>query len=190
MDAKEFGGLPDRHVLLRSLALLCALCAVFSHGRMLQTMRATIEWSYTLLSEHEQALFNRLSVFVGGWTLEAAETVGAGDGIERGVPVSPSWCSPRVASSTPRSRSTPGPNGSTRRVRLLSLAVETGVLFSIDSDAHAPGQLSWQPYGCERAVACEVPEERVVNTWDADRPPRLDRVPLLTPAPETRRARR
>ncbi len=52
--------------------------------------------------------------------------------------------------------------------RLLSLAVETGVLFSIDSDAHAPGQLSWQPYGCERAVACEVPEERIVNTWDAD----------------------
>jgi putative hydrolase len=52
--------------------------------------------------------------------------------------------------------------------RLLSLAVETGVWFSIDSDAHAPGQLSWQPYGCERAVACEVPEERIVNTWDAD----------------------
>ncbi len=49
-----------------------------------QTMRATIEWSYALLSEHEQALFNRLSVFVGGWTLEAAETVGAGDSIERG----------------------------------------------------------------------------------------------------------
>jgi putative hydrolase len=52
--------------------------------------------------------------------------------------------------------------------RLLSLAVDTGVLFSIDSDDHAPGQLSWQPYGCERAVACEVPEERIVNTWDAD----------------------
>ena len=52
--------------------------------------------------------------------------------------------------------------------RLLSLAVETGVLFSIDSDAHAPGQLSWQPYGCERAAACDVPEERIVNTWDAD----------------------
>jgi predicted ATPase len=49
-----------------------------------QTMRATIEWSYALLSEPEQALFNRFSLFAGGWTLEAAETVGAGDGIERG----------------------------------------------------------------------------------------------------------
>jgi predicted ATPase len=48
-----------------------------------QTMRATIEWSFALLSEPEQALFNRLSVFVGGCTLEAAETVGAGDGIEK-----------------------------------------------------------------------------------------------------------
>ena len=47
-------------------------------------MRATIEWSYDLLSEPEQALFNRFSVFAGGWTLEAVETVGAGDGIEKG----------------------------------------------------------------------------------------------------------
>jgi putative hydrolase len=53
--------------------------------------------------------------------------------------------------------------------RLLELARDTGVLFSIDSDAHAPGQLSWQPYGCERAVECGIPPERVVNTWDADR---------------------
>jgi predicted ATPase/DNA-binding SARP family transcriptional activator/DNA-binding CsgD family transcriptional regulator len=49
-----------------------------------QTMRATIEWSFALLSEPEQALFNRLSVFVGGCTLEAAETVGAGDGLQKG----------------------------------------------------------------------------------------------------------
>jgi DNA-binding CsgD family transcriptional regulator/tetratricopeptide (TPR) repeat protein len=48
-----------------------------------QTMRATIEWSYALLSEPEQALFRRLSVFAGGWALEAAEAVGSGDGIER-----------------------------------------------------------------------------------------------------------
>jgi non-specific serine/threonine protein kinase len=48
-----------------------------------QTMRATIEWSYALLGESERVLFGRLSVFAGGWTLEAVETVGAGDGIER-----------------------------------------------------------------------------------------------------------
>ncbi len=48
--------------------------------------------------------------------------------------------------------------------RLLRLAVETGCLFSVDTDAHAPGQLDWQPYGCERAEECEVPYDRVVNT--------------------------
>ncbi|MEU1616393.1 PHP domain-containing protein [Streptomyces sp. NPDC005722] len=52
--------------------------------------------------------------------------------------------------------------------RLLRKAVEAGVLFSIDSDAHAPGQLDWQIFGCARAEECGVPPERVVNTWDAD----------------------
>ncbi len=47
-----------------------------------QTLRATIDWSYNLLSEAEQALFGRLSVFAGGWTLEAAEAVCCGEGIE------------------------------------------------------------------------------------------------------------
>ena len=40
-----------------------------------QTLRATIDWSYKLLPPEEQTLFRRLAVFVGGWTLEAAETV-------------------------------------------------------------------------------------------------------------------
>ena len=52
--------------------------------------------------------------------------------------------------------------------RLLSLAVEMGCKLAIDTDAHAPGQLDWQPYGCERAEACGVPVGTVVNTWDAD----------------------
>jgi len=43
-----------------------------------QTLRATIDWSYDLLSESEKTLFRRLSVFVGGFTLDAAETVAAG----------------------------------------------------------------------------------------------------------------
>jgi len=52
--------------------------------------------------------------------------------------------------------------------RLLRLAVEAGCLFSIDTDAHAPGQLDWQPYGCARAAACGVDPETVVNTRPAD----------------------
>jgi putative hydrolase len=52
--------------------------------------------------------------------------------------------------------------------RLLSLALDLGCVFTIDSDAHAPGQLDWLPYGCERAEECEVPPERVMNTLPAD----------------------
>jgi putative hydrolase len=48
--------------------------------------------------------------------------------------------------------------------RLLELAVETGCLFSIDTDAHAPGQLDFLDYGCARALECGVPADRVVNT--------------------------
>jgi predicted ATPase len=40
-----------------------------------QTLRATVDWSYALLSSGEQQLFNRLSVFQGGWTMDAAEAV-------------------------------------------------------------------------------------------------------------------
>ncbi|MFD7436159.1 PHP domain-containing protein [Streptomyces sp. NPDC059861] len=51
--------------------------------------------------------------------------------------------------------------------RLLRRAVAAGVLFSIDTDAHAPGQLDWQVMGCSRAEECGVPAERVVTTWSA-----------------------
>jgi len=51
---------------------------------------------------------------------------------------------------------------------LIDLAVEYGCWFSIDSDAHATGQLEWQPFGCNRAAEREVPVECIVNTWSAD----------------------
>ncbi|MFE8015271.1 PHP domain-containing protein [Streptomyces antibioticus] len=53
--------------------------------------------------------------------------------------------------------------------RLLRKAVDAGVLFSVDTDAHAPGQLDWQILGCARAEECGVPAERVVTTWPVDR---------------------
>jgi putative hydrolase len=53
-------------------------------------------------------------------------------------------------------------------MRLLKEVVASGCKVSIDSDAHAPGQLEWQPYGCTRAAEAEVPVERIVNTWERD----------------------
>ncbi len=48
-----------------------------------QTLRALIDWSYDLLTEPERLLLQRLSVFAGGWTLDAAEAVGTGGAISR-----------------------------------------------------------------------------------------------------------
>lgn len=52
--------------------------------------------------------------------------------------------------------------------RLLHLALEIGCMFSIDTDAHAPGQLDFLGYGAQRALDAEVPADRIVNTWPAD----------------------
>jgi putative hydrolase len=53
--------------------------------------------------------------------------------------------------------------------RMLRVAVEAGCVFSIDTDAHAPGQLDWLGNGCERAALCGVEPGSVVNTWPADK---------------------
>lgn len=52
---------------------------------------------------------------------------------------------------------------------LIGLALDAGCLFSIDTDAHAPGQLDFLAYGAQRASATGVPAERIVNTWPVDR---------------------
>jgi predicted ATPase/class 3 adenylate cyclase/DNA-binding CsgD family transcriptional regulator len=68
-------GLGDRfHLLTRG-----ARTALPRH----QTLRASVDWSHELLTDEERALFRRLSVFAGGFTLDAVEEVGAGDGLER-----------------------------------------------------------------------------------------------------------
>ena len=51
---------------------------------------------------------------------------------------------------------------------LLRQAIDAGCLVSIDTDAHAPGQLDWLGRGCVNAVAADVPLERVVNRLSAD----------------------
>jgi putative hydrolase len=52
---------------------------------------------------------------------------------------------------------------------LLELARDLGCLFSIDSDAHAPGQLDFLWYGAERAEAAGIDPDRIVNTWPKQR---------------------
>ncbi|MCU1423460.1 MAG: hypothetical protein JWN36_3111 [Microbacteriaceae bacterium] len=63
--------------------------------------------------------------------------------------------------SRPERRDPPGP--------LIDLALEAGCLFSIDTDAHAPGQLSLLDHGAARAEAHGIPPERIVTTWPLDR---------------------
>lgn len=52
---------------------------------------------------------------------------------------------------------------------LIAIAMQAGCLFSIDSDAHAPGQLSLLDHGAERAERAGVPAARIVTTWGLDR---------------------
>ena len=51
---------------------------------------------------------------------------------------------------------------------LLALAVDIGCVFSVDSDAHAPGQLDFLDHGAARVAALGVPLERIVTTWPLD----------------------
>jgi len=50
---------------------------------------------------------------------------------------------------------------------LLTMAIDWGLNFSIDTDAHAPGQLEWQNYGCDKAAKHNIPADRIVNTQPA-----------------------
>ena len=63
--------------------------------------------------------------------------------------------------SRPERRDPPGP--------LIEIALNAGCLFSIDSDAHAPGQLALLDFGAARAEAHGVPADRIVTTWPLDR---------------------
>jgi putative hydrolase len=63
--------------------------------------------------------------------------------------------------SRPERRDPPGP--------LIDLALKAGCLFSIDTDAHAPGQLALLDHGAARAEAHNIPPDRVVTTWPLDR---------------------
>jgi putative hydrolase len=52
---------------------------------------------------------------------------------------------------------------------LIRLALDSGCLFSIDTDAHAPGQLDFLQYGAARAAANDVPVERIITSWPVEK---------------------
>jgi putative hydrolase len=54
-------------------------------------------------------------------------------------------------------------------MRLLQRVAALEVPVAIDTDAHAVGQLDWQPYGCARVADAAIPPDRVVNTWPVER---------------------
>jgi putative hydrolase len=51
---------------------------------------------------------------------------------------------------------------------MLELAVASGCMFAIDTDAHAPGQLEWLRLGCQQAADGGVPDGRIINAWSVD----------------------
>lgn len=63
--------------------------------------------------------------------------------------------------SRPERRDPPG--------RVIEIAIDAGCLFSIDTDAHAPGHLEFLDYGAERAARHGVPADRIVTTWPVGR---------------------
>ena len=89
---------------------------------------------------------------------------------------SPSRLRSRIASPSSASRRTAGSPCSFSRPerldpprRLLRQAIEAGCLLSIDSDAHAPGQLAFLEHGAARAAECGADPDRVVTTWPVQR---------------------
>ena len=85
-----------------------------------QTLRATVDWSYQLLAESEQRLLARLAVFAGGCTLEAAETVCSGEGID------PETVFELLANLVARSLVVTEEHGPETRYRLLETIREYG----------------------------------------------------------------
>ena len=51
---------------------------------------------------------------------------------------------------------------------LVALARQWDLKFCINTDAHAPGQLEWQPYGCDKLAQLDIGADSVINTWSAD----------------------
>src|SRR6266478_2628542 len=99
-----------------------------------RTQRSMIDWSHDLLSEVEQAMFRRLSVFAGGWTLDAAEHACSENGIERGQVLE------LLTSLTDRSLILPEEIDGVTRYRML----ETIRQYALDRLREAGEEAQWR----------------------------------------------
>jgi predicted ATPase len=103
--------------------------------RRQQTLLATIDWSYDLLSEQEQALFRGVAVFAGGWNLEAAEALAGALQIPASEVLD--LLSGLVAKSMVVVDTQPGAEGRSPRYRLLESIHEYAELKLVDADEAA-----------------------------------------------------
>jgi predicted ATPase/class 3 adenylate cyclase len=118
-----------------------------------QTLRATMDWGYDLLSVKERLVLRRLSVFVGGWTLEAAETVCCGGSVEA------SDIMDLLARLVDKSLVLAETRGSEARYRLLETVRQYGhdrLLESVEAAAVKERHRDW----CLRLAARAEPELR------------------------------
>jgi predicted ATPase/DNA-binding SARP family transcriptional activator/uncharacterized protein HemY len=119
--------LEDRFALLTRRNGQSVSAALSRH----QTLRALVDWSHDLLSEPEQVLLSRLSVFAGGWTLEAAEAVVGGQWSVVGEGKAPTSPTPNTQHPTP------SPTPTTTLDLLSSLVDKSLVLADLADEANA-----------------------------------------------------
>lgn len=120
-----------------------------------QTMRATIDWSYDLLSAPEQRFFERLSIFAGGCTLNTAVTVCTGDDIEKGDGFG------LLSSLVDKSMVAADPQGSAPRYRLLESFREYA-RYKISARGEQ------QILSRRHALACLELAERLERAYDSE----------------------
>ena len=114
-----------------------------------RTLRATIDWSYDLLSEPERVVLRRLSVFAGGWSLEAAEAVCTGDDIDASTVVD------LMTQIVLKSLAAMDESGDDARYRLLETVREYGrerLAASGETAAVRSRHLAWYAALAERAA--------------------------------------
>ncbi|PFG41172.1 putative hydrolase [Georgenia soli] len=154
VDILEDGSLDQEEELLASLDVVVA--SVHSKLRM-ETRQMTRRMVAAVENPHVDVLGHCTGrLITGGRGTRPESTFDAGEVFEACRPAGVAV----EINSRPERRDPP--------TRLLELADDAGCLFSIDTDAHAPGQLDFLDLGCERAEKLGLSRERIVNAMEVD----------------------